>query len=628
MVPVVDQPVKTRPVLIAAIMTTLLISAGVFLGASSVGMSVNSRITDLFWTMDSSDRNDSRVIFIDIDEKSIQTVGPWPWSRKTIADLVAKTRDSGASGVAVDILLPESKEGDQYLARELKSKQVVSAVTFALPGNERIQSGVLPDTTGKVLDVCNEGIFPNAIGYLGVSEQLADALVGHIVPRIDSDGTVRRMPAVVCQDGVAYPSLSVALFSQILGIAEPLSLESQSAAIGTQKYLNLGLSGIQIPLSQRGDITIPFGFSDRSITTIPAYRLLNQEYDLQGAVAVIGSSAVGLSDRVATPLSRLSPGALLHVRTLYGLLDGSITAFSSWVTLIQLAFTGLFTFSLIVWCLIQSSRWSLILSTSALAAGLITVSAYFALGWLRLESHFITSLLVTVGTCLCSLSIGLSRARRERKQIIARFSAYVPQEFAERVASGYQPNSVDMVKIQSIVVAIDLRNFDLWAEKIDASLSAALLHHYASTVFDVVGAHHGQIKNISGSLILAVWPDDSLSSEVCSCVDQLVNEFDCGFDDFEEQKKLPPIALSVGIERGAVLLGTYGASGARGFTLLGEASGVAIGLTRMTGELGWSCLLGPAFASGVGDHHYDSIGTFLIEESERPTEVFRLSSVA
>ena len=47
------------------------------------------RITDAVWRLGSQARDERRLIIIDIDERSLREVGPWPWPRAVQAELRA-----------------------------------------------------------------------------------------------------------------------------------------------------------------------------------------------------------------------------------------------------------------------------------------------------------------------------------------------------------------------------------------------------------------------------------------------------------------------------------------------------------------------------------------------------------
>ena len=80
--------------------------------------------------------------------------------------------------------------------------------------------------------------------------------------------------------------------------------------------------------------------------------------------------------------------------------------------------------------------------------------------------------------------------------------------------------------------------------------------------------------------------------------------------------------LAIGIEQGELLMGTYGSESSRGFSLLGEVALLVQGLVRMTSEVSAPCLIGPEFASRLEATSKVSLGTFLLEESSVPRELF------
>ena len=76
------------------------------------------------------------ITLIEIDDKSIAELGPWPWPRHLIAEMIAKLNKNGAILIGLDIPLPDQgrnqvrAEGlaeirsirEQYLARPQENK--------------------------------------------------------------------------------------------------------------------------------------------------------------------------------------------------------------------------------------------------------------------------------------------------------------------------------------------------------------------------------------------------------------------------------------------------------------------------------------------------------------------------
>ncbi len=82
---------------------------------------------------------DDRVVIVDVDERSLASIGQWPWRRDIVGELVESLREAGASTIALDIVFaePDRYEGaavtpDVSLADALRPGRVVLgyALTF------------------------------------------------------------------------------------------------------------------------------------------------------------------------------------------------------------------------------------------------------------------------------------------------------------------------------------------------------------------------------------------------------------------------------------------------------------------------------------------------------------------
>src|SRR5512132_1672413 len=54
------------------------------------------------------------VVIVDIDERSLTTVGQWPWRRDVVGRLISRLRDAGAAVIALDIIFAESDRFEQH----------------------------------------------------------------------------------------------------------------------------------------------------------------------------------------------------------------------------------------------------------------------------------------------------------------------------------------------------------------------------------------------------------------------------------------------------------------------------------------------------------------------------------
>ena len=75
------------------------------------------------------------VVIVDLDERSLSTLGQWPWPRDLVARLIGGLRDLGASTIAMDVVFAEpdryasgrtgDTSPDQTLAETLRAGDVI-----------------------------------------------------------------------------------------------------------------------------------------------------------------------------------------------------------------------------------------------------------------------------------------------------------------------------------------------------------------------------------------------------------------------------------------------------------------------------------------------------------------------
>ena len=80
------------------------------------------------------------TVIVDIDEKSLEEVGQWPWSRTVLADLFKKSAEAGMLVLGLDILFAEpDRTSPNLIAEDIKLKNpVLSEKLSLLPTNEEV----------------------------------------------------------------------------------------------------------------------------------------------------------------------------------------------------------------------------------------------------------------------------------------------------------------------------------------------------------------------------------------------------------------------------------------------------------------------------------------------------------
>ena len=98
------------------------------------------RTFDLFQVIHPRVAQERPVVIVDIDEKSLKTIGQWPWPRTRIADLITRLTQMGALVIAFDIVFAEPDRMSPSIAAEAfrNLDDATREKLRALPSNDSV----------------------------------------------------------------------------------------------------------------------------------------------------------------------------------------------------------------------------------------------------------------------------------------------------------------------------------------------------------------------------------------------------------------------------------------------------------------------------------------------------------
>ena len=625
-------------VLAALVLALTQISAGDELRA------LQERAGDLAWRLASDETDERRLVVVDIDERSLREVGPWPWPRAVQAELIERLAAAGAGLQVFDIVLPDAREGDERLAAAIARHRPVLAQVFALEQGGTISAGrpigALPWPTCP-------GPFGDAQGVLANTAQLVAAAglhAGHITPRIAADGVLRHQPAVICHQGRAYPALALAAVMQGLG-EESLVLERGSGALGPAWRLAApGLPGGAVPLDGRGDLRLPWPRHPESFVSIPAADVLSGRAPpavLQQAWVLVAGSAFGLNDTIATPFGGATAGLQAHAQLLTALIDGRVPATPRADVLLQTGAAALGVLALLALdrlgrgararrgfgtasaLLLPAAALLLVLGLWVLHALLLTRAGLW-IGWL----HPALFLLLFAGA-YGSLSQLASRLDRDR--LYAHLASYLPTPVAASLALQPPSSAIRASTHQVSVLVADIRNFSAYCEARPPEESAAVLHAFFSAATRLVEAEGGVVEAFQGDAVVAVWNSEPPASpgdhprRALRAAERLL-EASFGLLPDPAPADLEPLALGIGLETGPAMVGSFGLASRRAHMVMGRTVTIASRLAEMTADLAHPILLGEGMAAQLagsdGGTPIESLGTFMLDGLRMPHHVY------
>ena len=306
---------------------------------------------------------DEQVIIIDIDEKSMREQGRYPWSRSKVSELVKTLMDAGVIVVGFDVFFSEAErnpveqvieknqqlplvlsqqildlassvDADKIFAETLQESEVVLGFLF---DNSAKSTGLLPesiiDWEIKAWHKSEIGVYSSVLANIDTIQSSASG-AGFINSVPESDGFIRKASLVLSYQGKLYPSLALEV-ARVYTLSDRIEAISKSSK-GISWLQGLTFGKQLIPTNEKGQVLIPFKGKKYSFPYISATDVLNNRVSpelLDGAVAFIGTSAVGLADLRTTSVGVQYPGVEVHANVFESLIHPEILPVEPDITL-------------------------------------------------------------------------------------------------------------------------------------------------------------------------------------------------------------------------------------------------------------------------------------------------------
>jgi adenylate cyclase len=628
----------------ALVVALLLISLIQWLAPGLLSLAENA-VGDYTWRAGASTTMERRVVVVDIDEASLAKVGAWPWSRQTMVKLAERLEAAGAAVQVYDVLFDSSREGDADLAEVWSKLPVVVGQIFSLDPATTPQVGMVG---GALASGGCPPFAPLSRGHVANSPTILSPhlAVGHLTPRVQADGVVRKVPAIVCHDGRSYPSLALAALWRAAQAVNGPQIAADwtwhTAADATAGFNPLApsnwlsspsLPGVVVPVDDQGDIRVPFRYDRRAFVSLPAHAVLSGTVDLsplRGTIALVGATAFGIGDVTATPLSSVASGVEVHAQAIAGLLDNRLVVAPQGRVGLQMA-AGL-GIALVLLAVAVRQQGAPV-KRLPIAGATLAVVCYFSAAWAQLSADLWLPWLapalfaLVASTSLATAEHAITRTQRER--LSAHLGAYLPGPVAERLALTDPSGSLQVDQRVVTVLVADIRNFSAFAAHRPPQETAALLHAFYCIAVDVVEQHDGVVENVVGDSIMAVWnaytPCDDQQQQALAAAKELVRATRVLLAHPEAMPRnhpVQPLALGVGLESGTAVVGSFGPARRRAHVALGEPVSVASRLQQMTQDLSMPVLIGQQLAQALPADASLALGDYLLEGLSKQYTLF------
>ena len=301
----------------------------------------DDRVCDILTGLVSRGAPSGQTVIVEIDEPSLAEFGRWPWPRDILANVVRRILEHGAATVVLDMMLHDEDRGapsaDPGKTNDGGSRTNDDVLAGVLSGNPVVLGNILrfdgvptdPSTCPVEplpLAVVGPGgaarrAFFRATGSLCTAPQLsrAAAAVGFLNGAPDSDGRLRRIPLLMESGNRQYPSLALAAVNVYRRTAAMrLTLNADEAS-----RLRLGTEVVR--LEGPSYMRLRFRGARGAFPYIPVSAILSGRApadSLQGRLAIVGGSALGLPHSYATAVDAQLPDLEVQATAIDNLLQG------------------------------------------------------------------------------------------------------------------------------------------------------------------------------------------------------------------------------------------------------------------------------------------------------------------
>jgi adenylate cyclase len=532
------------------------------------------------------------VSVVNIDEKALERYGQFPFSRDTYGNILRDLYRRNAGLVVFNILTPDKDRMGQDAAYIQALKQFPAV----LPSVGSTQTRNQPRAPGSaVIGSFNQEAFVEYPGIIanipGVETAAAGVGITNTFPEVD--GVVRRMPLVVAYNGKLYPNLAMETL-RVAGGDSTVQIKVNANGVEKMRIPSQGivatdsLSRIWIDWSLRP--------TEYSLTDLPK--------DFEGEIVIVGVSAQGLANPVATSLGEMLPQDLQAavLGTVIANKTGPVITRPDWAEGAEVI--GFVVLSIL---LIFLSRWTYvgIFSAVVIIGGSIPFSSflYTSRAWLFDITLLVSGLVVV---CLHTYGIKFVSEFLQKQQIKRQFGSYVNPTIVERLQKDPSLIKLGGERRELSIVMTDLRGFTTLGESFgdDVEGLTQIMNDYMTALSIPVLKNDGTLIKFIGDASLHVHgaPIEDTNHAVNAV--KTAQEMIKAIEEFNQEltaKGRPPVGMGAGVNTGETLIGNIGAKSKFGYDVLGDSVSTAARLEGQTKAYGVLLIIGPHTAELVKD---------------------------
>ncbi|WP_460842248.1 CHASE2 domain-containing protein [Noviherbaspirillum agri] len=617
---------------------------------------------------------DTRIVIVDIDQKSLAEVGRWPWSRDVVAELVNKLAGHyEARTIAFDVMFnePDTSSGyatlvgladkelmnvpgiskqlealkpvldyDGRFARAIEGRPVVLSYFMsnqAPKGLPPPPAFTVDDLGGRQLDALSWKAYDANLPQL---QRVARA-GGYMNTEVDADGLLRSVPLLGQVGTGYYESLSLATARVALGATavrpvffdadEALMSEEQLRQYGALKAIDLDSKPrVRIPVEPNIKALVQFrgkggpdGGAFRYVSASDVLKGALPKHELFDRIILVGTTAPGLNDLRATPVNKEYPGVEQHANIIASILDGEFKQrpdFSPAFDLLQIIGVGI-VLGLVLPVLTPVTS-ILFAVASAASLGAFNLWMYQSLHWVM---PMATALLLVAGLFVFNIAWGYLFEYRKGRAIVNLFGEYVAPELVAEMAANPQSYSMEGESRELTVLFADVRGFTTISEGLDPNSLREYINRYLTAMSEDIRSNRGTLDKYIGDAVMAFWGapvalPDHASRAVGTALQMQATAGNLNKDFIA--RGWPPLKIGIGLNTGEMRVGDMGSKIRRAYTVMGDAVNLSSRLEGITKVYGVGIAVGEGTKLAAPTYAYRELDRVRVKGKNEPVPIY------
>lgn len=586
---------KTKKILLSPWMAVFTFMLLLYVKLADPYMVEATRLKFYDYLMLSKPQQSEQIVVANIGEKAIEKYGQWPFPRKAHAEILDSMYARGAGVVGSTVLMPDRDRfgTDGVLASILSQtptvvSQTVTSDCSASKTSQTIRrTGVAVVGDGQATDFLPE--YPCVLSNVASLQESA-AGVGVTSTLPEADGVVRRVP-LLAQDkhGEMYPAFAIEVLRVAAG--DP----SYQAKIN-----QTGVEALRVP-SFNTIKTDEYG----RVFVNPNYKFQSFEVgdpvpDLTGKIVIVGVTASGIVNPVATPSGAQTPHQL-QASLLQTLLNGDSVSIPDWVQIADLAALLVLAVSLIV---ISRLKYNIVYVAVLLGAYMYAPVYLFDSQHVLLDVSF--NVIAIALVYMHIYTVKYISELLQKQQIKKQFGTYLSPDLVAQLQR--QP---DLLKLggderELSIMFTDVRGFTTISEHYGKDVQGLthIMNRYMTVMTRAILQNKGTLDKYIGDAQMAFWnaPLDNgqHALDAVKTAFQMLKDLET-FNAEIVAEGTPAFGMGLGINTSTVVVGNMGSEQRFDYTCLGDGVNLASRLEGQSKPYGVKIVIGPDTAEYVRD---------------------------